>query len=354
MRDRLTAKGLVGDRKGGKMQEVGIQDIKSYIPKNKLTNEELVKRLGVDEDFLGEKLGIASRAISDKGEAASDLALQAAEKIMSANPTLGKKDIDLLIVVTQNPDFKLPHTSAILQHKMGLGPIAAFDVNLGCSGFVYSLAIAKSMMNTLGFKNTILFTADPYSKIIAPDDKDTVTIFGDAATATWLSHHSSNSLMDFTFGSDGSGYESLIVRRGGSKFPFPEAQNDVAGSGDQNTGKGYNLFMDGRKIFNFMLKKMPVDISRCLHVNHLNLVDIDYFIFHQASKFMIESLAHKMKIPMEKVVIFLEDIGNTVSSSIPIAMENLMNSVDLCGKRVLISAFGVGLSWSTTIINFKE
>ncbi|HRT70760.1 MAG TPA: ketoacyl-ACP synthase III [Syntrophales bacterium] len=329
------------------MRDVGIQDIKSYIPKSKLTNADLVKRLDVDEAFLRDKVGISSRAIADGGEAASDLALHAAERILSANPALERKDVDLLIVVTQNPDFKLPHTSAILQHKLGLGPIAAFDVNLGCSGFVYSLAIAKSMMNTLGFKNTVLITVDPYSKIIAPDDKDTVTIFGDAATATWLNHQSSNRLLGFTFGSDGADYESLIVKGGGSRFPLQPGE-----TGRPSSSENCNLYMDGRRIFNFMLKKVPRDVLRCLQINQLHLADIDHFIFHQASKFMIENLARKMKIPMEKVVIFLEDIGNTVSSSIPIALENLMNSVDLSGKKVLISGFGVGLSWSSTVINF--
>ncbi len=335
------------------MGEIGIRDIKSYIPEKRLTNDELVKRLKVDKNFLEEKLGIINRSISDNNEASSDLAIRAAEKLLLMNSSLKKEDIDLLIIVTQTPDYKLPHTSAIVQDRLGLSNIAAFDLNLGCSGFVYSLAVAKSMMETLGFKSTIIITADVYSKIISPLDRDTVTLFGDAASAIWLNEDSSNLLLNFTFGTDGSGYDSLIVEGGGSKFPINSTKNTPISKEYSGTSSPHNVYMDGRKIYNFMMKRIPVDVNRCLNINNLAIDEIDYFVFHQASKFMVESLAYRLEIPNEKVIFFLKDTGNTVSSSIPIALENLINSHNMSNKKVLISGFGVGLSWATNIISFK-
>lgn len=328
---------------------LGIKDIQSYIPSNKLTNDELVERLGVENEFLTEKVGIVSRCIAEDHEAASDLGIKAADKIFQNHAALKREDVDLLIVVTQNPDYKLPHTGAIIQDALGLRSVASFDINLGCSGFVYALAVAKSMMHTLGFKNAFVITADIYSRIVHPSDKSTVTLFGDAGAAVWVGRDASNELLHFTLGTDGSGADSLIVKGGGSRFPPGSLQIRPPAEG----GNGHdpcNLYMDGREIYNFMMKEVPGDIKRCLQINECSLDQIDYFVFHQASKFMLESLTARLGIPKEKVIVFLEEIGNTVSSSIPIALEHLFKTRDIADKKILISGFGVGLSWGSGII----
>lgn len=322
------------------------------MPSKRLTNDELIQTFNVEKNFLNEKIGITTRCIAGNHEATSDLAIKAAEKIFKKNAGLKKEDIDLLILITQNPDYKLPHTSAIVQDKLGLKLIASFDINLGCSGFVYALGVAKSMMNTLGFNNVLVITADIYSRITSPTDKNTVALFGDAAAVVWLGKKASNEFLNFSFGTDGSGYDRLIVKGGGSRFPIYTTKRQGKMPDRLSEQQSQTLYMDSRQVYNFMMKVVPGDIKKCLDSNNLSLSQIDYFVFHQASKFMLESLTARLGVPKEKVILFLKDIGNTVSSSIPLALEHLSHSKDLSGKKVLISGFGVGLSWGSTIINY--
>ena len=327
---------------------IGINAIAGYLPEQRLENDELVHRLNVKESFLKEKLGIESRAISLPADAASDLAIRAGEKIFGQG--LKKGDVDLLLVCTQNPDYKLPNTASIVQHKLGLSDsLASFDISQGCSGFIYLLAVAKSMMQVLDYQNALLITADPYSKIIEKSDKNTALLFGDAAAAIWVSDESSNTILSFSFGTDGSGFDKLIVKGGGSRHPFSEYLESKEESGVADLF----LRMDGRAIFEFMMTRVPVDINKCMEKNGISMEEIDYFIFHQASLYMLKSLQRSMNIPPNKMVYYMKHTGNTVSSSIPLAFENLLQTENLQNKTVLLSGFGVGLAWGSVIIKFN-
>lgn len=321
----------------------GIEDIQYYLPTSKLTNLEIIEKFDYDNSFLSDKLGVNNRHIAGNDESSSDLAINAAKKLIDEN-CIRKEDIGLLLLVTQNPDYKLPGTSHIVQDRIGLiDTCACFDVNLGCSGFVYALGIAKSMMQCHDISYCILITTDPYSKIISKTDRVTMPLFGDAATATLLSDAGDVKMLRFTFGSDGSGFRSLMVEGGGARYPF-------ASDCEDSREASPNLFMDGRGIFNFIMKRVPEDIRKCLEINELRMEDIDFFVFHQASKYLLDHLVKRMKIPRELVVYHMEDIGNTVSSSIPIALSHVLKEDRTNTKKILISGFGVGLSWASTIL----
>ena len=323
---------------------VGIEEIQFYLPEKKLTNEEIIDRLGFEESFLREKIGIHERRISYDDEACSDLAFEAAKKIFEEGK-VRQEDIGLLILCTQNPDYKLPHTSAILQQKLNLNnSIPAFDLNLGCSGFVYSLAVAKGFMNAHGIKAGLVLTSDPYSKIICSSDRNSVPLFGDAAAATLLKEDGFMKIMEFTFGTDGAGFRDLIVHTGGSRNPFKQGESLRDGRNSPF------LSMNGRAIFNFMMKRVPANILECLKVNKLGIDEVDLFVFHQASKYMIEALGKKLKIDSDKIVFDMRNTGNTVSSSIPIALEPLVKSKDVGNGICLICGFGVGFSWASSIL----
>lgn len=318
---------------------VRLAAIEYYLPAQVITNQTLVEAFGFEEDFIKNKLGIHERRRANLDESCHSLAHAATEKLLTEF-RVERESISLLLMVTQNPDYKLPNVGSLLQTSLGLGDrLAAFDINLGCSGFIYALAAAKGLMVTCNFSRSLIVTSDPYSKILAPNDRTTIPLFGDAAAAVLLEAVEDDGIGEFDFGTDGTGAEALIVRTGGSKYPQPSAHE-----------KDNFLFMDGRAIYTFMMKRVPQSVARCLEVNNLSMADIDFFVFHQASKYMLQSLMTRMKIPESKMVFALSAYGNTVSSAIPIALRSLINDPSHQGKRVLLCGFGVGLSWASVVI----
>lgn len=320
---------------------ITISAIDFYLPKEKLDNNFLESSFGFEKTFLTEKLGIQERARANFDESCHSLAHQAAVQLIKKHG-IDISSIELLLVVTQTPDYPLPNVASMLQCSLNVPKTtAALDINLGCSGFVYALAVAKSMMLSLGYKRTLIVTAEVYSKIILKSDRSTMPLFGDAAAATLLDISSTGGLQRFDLGTDGSGAESLILRTGGSKNP-QSSSNPVDN----------HIYMHGRSIYNFMMKTVPVSVERCLSANQLTLNDIDFFVFHQASYYMLMSLMKRLHIDENKMVFALDFCGNTVSSSIPIALNQLINSVEIEGKTVLLCGFGVGLSWGSVVVNF--
>ncbi|MBU0764109.1 MAG: ketoacyl-ACP synthase III [Bacteroidetes bacterium] len=314
---------------------IGIKNIASILGDRRVTNAELAGIHGFETEFLLKKLGVESRHVTSAGIATSDLAAAAA-KLLLQKEDIAPQDIGFICVVTQTPDYQLPHTAAIVQNMLGLDETAAsFDIGLGCSGFVYGLDIATSFMESNYIKKGILITADTYSKVIDPSDRATSPLFSDAAAAVLLTDKPRYASGRGVYGTDGSGYDNLIVKCGGSRSPHGKAE----------------LFMNGRAIFNFMMSRIPNDVARCLSLNKLAMNDIDKFIFHQANLFMLESLMKKLKIDEHKMVIAMREVGNTVSSSIPIALESI---IDKKYGSILISGFGVGLSWGTNILKYRE
>jgi 3-oxoacyl-[acyl-carrier-protein] synthase III len=316
----------------------GIVDIAGYLPARMLDNDEMVARFGFERAFLDGKLGIQRRHIAAESEGVADMAVAAARKLID-RAIVDKAEIELVVLCTQNPDYKLPTTANIVQAALGLPvTVAAFDINQGCSGYVYGLNVTKAMMQANGWKTGLLLTSEAYSKVIDPSDRNTVPLFGDGAAATLVQSGGPGRIGRFTFGSDGSGAQDLIVKAGGGLNPAMVCAGEGA------------LRMNGRAIFNFMMSRIPRDVELCLAANSLRVQDVDLFLFHQASRFMVESLASALKLPLEKVPIALAESGNTVSSTLPLLIEALGGLRALAGKTVLLSGFGVGLSWASTIL----
>jgi 3-oxoacyl-[acyl-carrier-protein] synthase-3 len=327
-----------------------LRDIAFAVPETRVASDEVARWTGLDPQFIAEKIGVESRAFLRADETPVDLARRACEALFLRAQQLDPRRLRLLVVVTQNPDFKLPHDSALLQHALSLpAEIACFDVNLGCSGYVYALSIARALMATEEIGDALVVTCDAYSRIMGRNDRDTVALFGDAASATWLSAETGGRIGRLDFGTDGSGAEHLIVPAGGAAQPLSSVHGERSA---EVPSDALRLHMNGRAIFNFMMERVPVSLERCLDRNGVTREQVDFFVFHQASRFLLETLARRLRLPADRVPINIAKLGNTVSSTIPIVLAELLAEGRLTGKRVLVSGFGVGLSWATNIIEF--
>lgn len=328
---------------------VKIVKIEYYLPETLLTNDDLEREFpDWSSEKIEKKIGIRERHIVKEDETALDLALKAAEKVLK---DYNKDKIDFLLLCTQSPDYYLPTSACILQHKLGLRTsIGAFDYNLGCSGFVYGLALAKSLINSKIATSILLITSETYTKHIHPKDKSNRTIFGDAAAATIIEKSEEDQIGEFVLGTDGNGYNNLIVPNGGLRNRYDVNSKEIDdGSGNIRTDN--NLYMNGPEIFNFTIKAVPKVVSETLEKNNITLEDLDYIIFHQANKYMNEYLRKKIGIPKEKYYLNLLHTGNTVSATIPIAIKDALdNKLIKKGDKVLLVGFGVGYSWGGTII----
>ncbi|KZS41452.1 3-oxoacyl-ACP synthase [Aquimarina aggregata] len=325
-----------------------ITHVEYYLPEEVFSNEDLKKEFpNTDLDKI-EKIGIRSRSIASENQTSLDLAYNAAIKLLEK---VDKANIDFLLFCTQTPDYLLPTSACILQDKLGLKKnIGALDFNLGCSGYIYGLAVAKGLIEAGIATKVLLLTGETYSKLINKNDRGNRTIFGDAGSATIISNSKINKLFNFELGTDGSGAENLIVRNGGVKN-VKEIDPEIKKYGTDNHYTNNDLYMNGPEIFNFTIKNIPLLVKRTLISNGLDVNDLSYTIFHQANKFMLEYLKKKNKIPDSKFYIDLEDTGNTVSNTIPIALKrSLSKGYVKKGDKVLLAGFGVGYSWGSTII----
>jgi 3-oxoacyl-[acyl-carrier-protein] synthase-3 len=328
---------------------VKITNIEYCLPKKILSNSNLKEEFN---DFNINKIekivGIKERHIVRKDETALDLALKVAKKILK---NYNKDKIDFLILCTQSPEYYLPSGACILQDRLRLKTdIGAFDYNLGCSGFIYGLAIAKGLIGSNIASSILLITSDIISKYINSKDKSNRTIFGDAAAAIIVEKSETEQIGEFVLGTDGSGYKNIIVPNGGLRNRYdPNAIEVDDGSGSIRTDN--NLYMNGSEIFNFTIKTVPKVVSETLEKNNVTLEGLDYVIFHQANKYVIEYLRKKIGIPEDKFYINLLHTGNTSSSTIPLGIKDSINkNVIKKGSKILIASFGVGYSWGGTVI----
>ncbi|WP_436637525.1 ketoacyl-ACP synthase III [Microbaculum sp. FT89] len=321
-----------------------IETITVALPNWVVSAEEVAEWTASDPQFIREKVGIESRRFLREDETGRDLASTAVRDLLDKTGQ-DPAALDFLITVTQTPDYRLPHMGAQIQDACGLPTtIMAFDIALGCSGYVHALSIAKGLLST-GMRAGLIVTCDPYSKIMRRQDKATVTVFGDGATCSLVSREGIGRLGAFDFGTDGSGAEHLCYRG-------PGLDGALANSGPDGTEATPSLHMNGREILNFMIERVPDSVDSCLQGEGLTRDDVDLFVFHQASRYMLTLLARRMGLDIAKVPIFISDTGNTVSSTIPIVLNRLQQAGELEGRTVLMSGFGVGLSWGTTVIRF--
>lgn len=325
-----------------------INAIAYYLPEKVIKNEDLAKEFPEwpAEKITG-KVGIKERHIAADSETATDMAVKAAE-ILIENYSIDRTTIDFVMLCTQSPDYFIPTSACIIQDKLDLKTdIGALDFNLGCSGYVYGLSLAKGLIIAGISKKVLLLTSETYSKHMHPRDKGNRTIFGDAATATLISDIGYAEICEFSLGTDGRGANNLMVKSGA--FRFPERFHDLIFDTDGNPVSSDYLYMNGGEVFNFTSEAVPPLIEYTLIKNNLIKDDIDLFVFHQANKYMINYLRKLIEIESEKFYYCIEKFGNTVSSTIPIALEEARRESRLNGN-ILIAGFGVGYSWGATVL----
>lgn len=306
---------------------LGIEDIAVYVPETRASNLDLMARFEVDRPFLAEKIGVLNRAVKGADEDTSDMALEALERLI-AQQGVAREEIQALIVVTQNPDTNLPHVSALVHGRAKLSPdCAAFDLSLGCSGYVYGVSVLQAFLAANGLSKGVLVTCDPYSKVIAPEDKNTVLLFGDAATATLVGPDPVLVCTPFVFGTQGDLTGALVCSDG-------------------------RLHMNGREVFNFAATVVPKNIEKLLNKAELSKDEVDCYIFHQGSRYILETLVKRIGLNSAKVRMDITETGNTVSSSIPILLQRELTNQSI--KTMVLCGFGVGLSWASCVCKRVE
>lgn len=325
-----------------------IKAIAGYLPE-KIEQNDVTKR-------LTKKTGIYERHIAGEQECASDLAVHAAER-MFMQCAIKRESIDFIILCTQSPDYFLPTTACILQERLRLSKrCGAFDINLGCSGYIYGLSIAKGLIETGQAKQVLLLTAETYSKFIHPEDESVRPLFGDGATATLIAAEQTDKegIYSFSFGTDGSGANHLIVPAGAHRNPYckTSAVEQVDDGGNRRTN--YHLYMNGGEISNFALNVVPDTVCAILEKSGLQKTDVDYYVFHQANKFMLDFLQQKCELQGLPFWNNSTNCGNTVSSSVPLAITQLLETAKAPTlDKVMLVGFGVGLSWAGCMVNLS-
>ena len=329
-----------------------IKGISYYLPKRVITNEELVQEFPEwSVDKVASKVGVNSRHLAAAVETAGDMAEKAARKLFEEY-NINPKEIDFLLLCTQSPDYFLPSTACILQNRLGIPTSSgALDYNLGCSGCVYGMAMAKSFVDSGLAKNVLLLTAETYQKYLHPSDKSNRSIFGDGAAACLISNEGIAEIGECVLGTDGSGAEHLIVKTGAARCKQPTGLATEDADGHQRFDD--YLYMNGSAIFNFTLDAVPAMMKEILTKNNMEKEEVDYYVFHQANKFMLNTIRKVCVLPKDKFFVNLEETGNTVSSTVMIGIKQCLESGTIHeGMKVMVTGFGVGLSWGGTILNF--
>jgi 3-oxoacyl-[acyl-carrier-protein] synthase-3 len=313
-----------------------------HLPERVETNAQLKAEFpNWDVDLIFEKTGIASRHIAAEGECASDLAVQAAQRLFHEHD-VDPRSVDFVLLCTQTPDYPLPTTACLLQSRLGLKTsVGALDFNLGCSGYVYGLSLADGLIQSGAARRVLLLTAETYSKYIHSGDRSLRTIFGDGAAATLIEAADEPTLSAFQFGTDGTGADTLLVTKGGAR------PADQAIKPRHRQRWESDLYMDGPSLINFTVAAIPTLVTNILAAAKLTDADIDLYLFHQATLKMLDQLRERMGISSQRLPIVLEHVGNTVSSTIPILIHTLRKDGRLkCGMKNMLVGFGVGWSWA--------
>ena len=329
-----------------------IKGISYYLPEKVVANEELVKEFPEwSVDKVAKKVGVNTRHLAGANETAGDMAEKAALRLFEEYH-VSPEEIDFILFCTQSPDYFLPSTACLLQHRLGIPTsTGALDYNLGCSGCVYGMAMAKGLIAAGIAKNVLLLTAETYNKYLHPSDKSNRSIFGDGAAACLISTEGFAEIGEFSVGTDGSGAEKLILKTGAARCKQSTGKSEVDDEGHVRYDD--YLYMDGGGIFNFTLDVVPLMVKDILSKNNMSNDDVDYYVFHQANKFMLNTIRKVCVLPKDKFYVNLEETGNTVSSTVMIALKQCLDEETIHqGMNVMVSGFGVGLSWGGTILKF--
>jgi 3-oxoacyl-[acyl-carrier-protein] synthase-3 len=338
----------------GELMGLVVNQIEYYLPEKIITNEDLAqKNPDWDIEKIEAKSGVKSRHIAEPNQTTLDLAIKAVEKVFSTG-YITKDQIDAIIFCTQSNDYIMPSNSFLIHKHFNFSEkIWTFDYNLACSGYVYGLAISRGILETKLAKNILLITSETYSRYIHPKDRSTSILFGDGAAASIISEDNERGIIDVILSSSGEKFDIFYIPAGGCKIPNDNYTKEITIDHSGNKRSLDKIHMNGFAVWKFISKKVSEQISTLLARNALCVNDIDLFVFHQASKLTLDSLMKFLKIENDKVFINLENIGNTVSSSIPIALKDAENNGKLKrGDLILLSGFGVGLSWASLIMKY--
>lgn len=333
---------------------VGIEALAYALPSSVLTNEQL-KQDYPDWDFerLGKRAGVFTRHIAAKDETALDFALWACEQLES-DGALRKEEIDALIFCTQSPDYIMPPNSCLLHGKLGLAAnVMAFDITLACSGYVYGLQLADSLIRSGSARRVLLATSDTYSRYIHPGDRATRCLFGDGGAVSLISAaQNGRGIRSIRCGTAGRHHEKFMIPAGGMRQERSAETCRITTDRSGNTRTAEHIRMDGLGVLSFFNSTVPCAVKEILAANQLQLADVDLFVFHQASQIVLDTLCTALEIPHEKMVFELADVGNLVSASIPVALKRAFDRGQARhGQLALLCGFGVGLSWGTALVD---
>lgn len=330
------------------IKNVKIEAVCAAVPvdKNVISDYEIMTEQ--EKKIFSQGTGIFERRFSKPGLCASDLCFHSAQKIIDTL-TIDKEEISIIVFVSQSPDYYLPATSVLLQERLGLSKnVIAFDVNLGCSGYVYGLSIIANFLSLPGFKKGILMCGDVSSTSLNYLDKSTYPLFGDAGSATLLSGGAEGFDMHFNLQTDGSGKEAIIIKNGGTRNPIIKEDTLT------ETENGKKLVLNGLDVFNFALKEVKPNLNSLFNYCNASESTIDYLVMHQANLLINETVRKKMAFPPEKVPYSLAKYGNTSSASIPLTITTELKEKLNGDKKLLLSGFGVGFSWGSVLLNTRD
>src|SRR6056297_2110463 len=335
-------------------ENIGIKALAAAVPANTIDNLSYTEHFPAEDvKDIVEKTGIKQRRFAPEGMTASDLCYHAAKRLMEDND-VAPEEIDALIFISQTPDYRMPATSVILQDRLGLPKTTlAFDMNLGCSAFVYGLSVAYSFMQQQGFKNVLLLDGETRSKVYHPKDRKTAFLFGDGGIAALIGKGDKFGKSYFSLNSDGSRQDLIKVDAGGYRNPStPETLKEKVVDEYGNMRTEEHGYMNGADVFTFAIREIPKDVKNTMAYAEIDRDDIDYVVFHQANEYMNNYLAKKLKFDSVKCPICLDRFGNTSSVSIPLTIATqLQDELKSDKKKLLLCGFGVGMSWATAVID---
>jgi 3-oxoacyl-[acyl-carrier-protein] synthase-3 len=334
---------------------ISIKGISCCVPARIERNVDITNQPAEDIQKFIDVTGVEERRIAHADVCTSDLCMQAATKVLSS-VQWEKDSIEILVFVSQTADYILPVTSAMLQDRLGISKdCIAFDIPLGCSGYVYGISVITGMMKAFGLKRGILLAGDTISKLVSKNDKSTYPLFGDAGSATLFETDDMNSTIHFDLGTDGSGYKAIIIPDGGSRNTVTETSFDEV---EYDAGIRRNqcqLALEGMDVFSFGISQAPKTVNKLIEAFAIDKEQVDYFVFHQANMMMNKMIAKKLKLPVEKVPYSLKHFGNTSSATIPLTVvTELKNQLEQKDLNFIFCGFGVGLSWGTIHLTLKK
>jgi len=335
-------------------KNVGIRAMAACVPSKIIYNKDLGYLIPEEEiDKTINAIGIRERRISDENTCSSDLCYKAAKKLLEDNQ-IDVNTIDVLLFLSQTPDYKMPATAPILQNRLGLpNTTASLDLGLACSGFVYGLSTAFAYASQQGVNRVLLLVGETFTKLTSPYDKVNWPLFGDAGTATLIEKGDYGD-SSFELMTDGSGAKALIIPAGESRNPATPENLQITEREDGNKRSDHHIYMDGMDVFNFTLRVVPKSIKNMLAARSIQAENINYFLFHQANKFMVDFIVKKLKIDMEKVPYCIDRFGNTSSASIPLTIVSELGNQNRTNEKVILCGFGAGLSWGTVYTEFNN